>query len=217
MTLPSVIVVRACTDMFMMFETRCVNGYWKLNTIEYPVRRVSQGRWGDDGGMYESRQYSHSCDSGHIVNSMQQQPTYISIPGSENVYEYTLNKLCTIMGYSVSNVLSGRDNEKKWHFTTTDVMAPLASAPSAPLASAPLASAPAAARIPPHILAGFIEYCISQNQECPITMEPLTRSTIGLTPCGHVFNATALLEAVERSHSCPNCRTHLDASSIQRC
>lgn len=62
-------------------------------------------------------------------------------------------------------------------------------------------------RLPKHVEDAVIEQAfVTGSPLCPITMEPLTRDTITVTICGHLFSRGALGEALLRSRACPTCR-----------
>ena len=69
--------------------------------------------------------------------------------------------------------------------------------------------------IPIHIFHCFIESAIAKGEECPITMEKLTKETVGATPCGHLFDKDALQRCLKESGKCPACRQVASVSSIQ--
>ena len=78
------------------------------------------------------------------------------------------------------------------------------------------APAPAAAVVPlPSFVADLIiADAVAKGATCPITMEPLTKETARVTPCYHVFDATALAAwAASNEESptpiCPQCRSRI--------
>jgi len=44
------------------------------------------------------------------------------------------------------------------------------------------------------------------DDDCPITVAPLTKENICLTPCGHGINHAAMLQWLETKENCPVCR-----------
>lgn len=63
-------------------------------------------------------------------------------------------------------------------------------------------------RLPKHVEEAVIEQTFSKETPiCPITMEPLTRETVVVTVCGHLFSRGALEKAlITLSRVCPTCR-----------
>lgn len=63
-------------------------------------------------------------------------------------------------------------------------------------------------RLPKHVEDAVIEQAFTKEPPiCPITMEPLTRDTVVVTVCGHLFSRGALEEALLSLRSvCPTCR-----------
>lgn len=234
--LPALLFVRALRNSYILFRADVERGYWKLNVVENPARTLLGGQWSSDSAAtsYQANDYNHISENGHIVNTMKRLGKTIVVPGIGAIPEYSMTRMCVIVGKFASHVMTDNDPRCTWHFETTDIApvapsvpvahplahpvahpaAPVAPAPSAPLApSVPLAPI----TILPHILHGFISYCISQGQECPITMEPLSLETIGMTPCGHLFQASALQDAIRMSGTCPTCRSICSLESITRC
>lgn len=69
--------------------------------------------------------------------------------------------------------------------------------------------------IPQHIFRMYVEQAQANNQECPITMEPFEFSTVGCTPCGHLFQANAIKQYVTQTKKCPTCRKIIRPEDIQ--
>lgn len=61
-------------------------------------------------------------------------------------------------------------------------------------------------KYPQHIINTFIESCIAKNTECPFELEPLTKETTAITPCGHAATYSAMVRWIEGDDSCPVCR-----------
>ena len=109
------------------------------------------------------------------------------------------------------NVYMGNDKYREWHFLGTEF-------PSAPAPSSFAASpAPASAdphQIPRHIFKVFVEAAVAKKEACPITMEEITMENVAMTPCGHLFDKTALQMALRSRNTCPQCRAAV--TSMQR-
>lgn len=53
---------------------------------------------------------------------------------------------------------------------------------------------------------------VTNQDTCPITMEPFVKKTV--TPCGHAFEFTSIVLALERAQRCPMCREPVMQSQL---
>jgi hypothetical protein len=56
-----------------------------------------------------------------------------------------------------------------------------------------------------------------KTQECPICLDTIKESDMGITTCGHIFCYTCISMIINESHNkapCPNCKKSLDNSTI---
>lgn len=73
---------------------------------------------------------------------------------------------------------------------------------------------PPSAVLPPHIIRLIVSNAVSQGAVCPINLTPLAHDNAAVTPCGHVFDSTALKTWRASGHdSCPECRCPLTGPS----
>lgn len=77
--------------------------------------------------------------------------------------------------------------------------------PSAP----PSPSATLHPTFPQHLVNMIVEAAIQKGDTCPISFEPLTKTSARLTPCGHLVSHLAAEHWLSSAHSCPVCRTNL--------
>lgn len=72
--------------------------------------------------------------------------------------------------------------------------------------------------IPTHIMTSHIELAILKNEDCPISLSPLTKGTVAYTPCGHLFNYESLCETFKSTQlkSCPTCRAPMTQANITK-
>ena len=72
--------------------------------------------------------------------------------------------------------------------------------------------------IPTHIMTSHIELAILKNDDCPISLSPLTKGTVAYTPCGHLFNYESLCESFKSTQlkSCPTCRAPMTQANITK-
>lgn len=61
--------------------------------------------------------------------------------------------------------------------------------------------------LPSFVADALIQAAVTANATCPITMEPITAGSAAVTPCYHVFDATALTSwVVSGNKTCPTCK-----------
>lgn len=60
--------------------------------------------------------------------------------------------------------------------------------------------------LPPHVAAIVLATAEASRQACPISMEPIRKTTGAVTSCGHVFQAAAIQEWLQSNDTCPECR-----------
>ena len=65
---------------------------------------------------------------------------------------------------------------------------------------------PATNKLPPHVAATMIAAATAAHATCPITLDTIDATDATVTPCGHVFTATALRRWLESRRHCPECR-----------
>jgi hypothetical protein len=70
--------------------------------------------------------------------------------------------------------------------------------------------ATAIAPLPQFVSDMLIRDATTRHATCPITMEPIDKSTATATPCYHVFSANALAAwTASGNHTCPECRSQI--------
>ena len=69
-----------------------------------------------------------------------------------------------------------------------------------------LAPMPALAKIPQRIAWIIAEDASKNNQDCPISLNPISPITSSVTNCFHVFETESILEAIRTTAKCPVCR-----------
>lgn len=52
--------------------------------------------------------------------------------------------------------------------------------------------------------------------KCLVCLEGITAVNMGITPCGHMFCYTCLVESVKSVKKCPKCRKGLTAKTIKK-
>lgn len=61
-------------------------------------------------------------------------------------------------------------------------------------------------KIPHHIALRLIDLAVIKGEQCPVTLEPLTKETAIVTNCGHVFSREMIREKEKTIPTCPLCR-----------
>lgn len=92
--------------------------------------------------------------------------------------------------------------------------ASIPSQPSPPVAPIPIASAPST--LPQHLINIILEAAIEKESTCPISFDPLTKTSVRLTPCGHLVSHLAVERWLLSAHSCPVCRQELEVSALMK-
>jgi hypothetical protein len=136
------------------------------------------------------------------------------------VYEMTTPNL--VLPDRFYDVYMGNDKRRQWHFLGAEfpsaavavaVARALADTTAAAAPLAPLAPLAEPQQIPRHIFKLFVEASIAKKETCPITMEEISMENVAMTPCGHLFDKTALQLSLRTRNTCPQCRAPV--TSIQ--
>lgn len=177
-----------------------------------------------------------------FVGNVWRTGTYMSVPWNQCIYKYGFSNKNKCLPGEYHKVNTGKDITKRWHFEVgvmpmlvpvAPVLIPPVALPMAPvLVPAPALArqrapapppAPARQRAPPsyqsiptHVFHTFVETAIRNNENCPITMEALTRENVAAPPCGHLFTYDSLKQSIETSSVCPTCRANININQIQR-
>lgn len=189
---------------------------WKLDIIEGSKHLVTSASLREDGIETRPEVYQHERDtrldpSGvfYYECKMWRTNKYMILPGEGLVWQYDMTHANKVLPSRFNHVGSGRDGCKKWYFTLQDLQARTVSAPVIPVVSLPKS------KIPTHVFHAFVELAISKREECPISMEPLTRENVACPPCGHLFEKEGLKRALTSSGVCPTCRAVVTVEDLQ--
>ena len=161
---------------------------------------------------------------------------YLQVPSLGRVYEYDIERSFSVLPLEYYNV-SINDTLTQYYTYTGNgwcFFAPseATGAPPAPLAPSEATGAKDRSEatgakdrseakqekkifIPPMYFNAFVEMAMSKGEECPITMEPLSKECVGAPPCGHLFDKGALKRVLEESGKCPTCRHSASPTDIQ--
>jgi hypothetical protein len=106
------------------------------------------------------------------------------------------------MPLTLLTVVPRRDPEYDRHLA-----AALMGSLSGPLQSdQPPAQKPQQNPFPKHLVASVLAKAEADGQLCPITMEPIKKTTAYITSCGHVFQQSAIRHWLQDKTTCPECR-----------
>lgn len=231
MTFPSrMIVSMGVRDKYILVKTDMYTRgglpFWKFNIIEFPKDTVGTALWKEDGTPEFPINYYY-CKAGSNItqqNTIERKRSYILFPNNERVYEYKMSNTCTVLENVVLLVMVDEDYTCKWHFKKSHLRLAAGPAiahereriaaglvPAAPSTPVTVAHNP----IPAYIFNRFLDYAIEHKEECPITMETLTRENAAAAPCGHIFTSSAIKQHLKNSDTCPTCRAVTRQNMIQ--
>lgn len=190
---------------------------WKTNIVEGSKHLVSGATFRHDGIETPAETFWHERDtrldsSGvfYYECKMWRTQNYLIIPGEGQVWEYKMTHANKVLPSRYNHVGNCRDGCKKWHFTLSDLMAVTRQVPHI---SAPVEQS--VSKIPTHVFHAFVDLAISKREECPVSMEALTRENVACPPCGHLFEKESLRRALADRGVCPTCRMKAGVDTIQ--
>lgn len=71
-------------------------------------------------------------------------------------------------------------------------------------------------KFPQHLVNMIVEAAIDKGTNCPISFDPLTKTSARLTPCGHLVSHPAVECWLSSAHSCPVCRQDLQMEALMK-
>lgn len=221
--IPSHILICGGYDRYVLLSVTIVRGHYvKCLVIEKPKQFLLDSglrgcRWKNDGVPQEPRTCHHYRETfmqvDYYTNMVTRTSKYLSSEAHAVIPVYEMTTPNMVLPDRFYDVYMGNDKRREWHFLGAEfpfAAAPLA--PSAPRASAPVVAAPAPPasaqpqQIPRHIFKVFVEAAIAKKEACPITMEEITMENVAMTPCGHLFDKTAIQMSLRTRNTCPQCR-----------
>jgi len=215
--IPSHILICGGYDRYVLLSVTLVRGqYVKSEVIEKPKQFLldsgMQGcMWKNDGASQEPRTCRHYRETfsqvDYYTNMVTRTGKYLSSERHAIIPVYEMTTPNMVLPDRFYHVYMGNDKRREWHFLGAEF--PSRSPAPAPRAAAPAAAAAAAAQIPRHIFKVFVEAAIVKKETCPITMEEITMENVAMTPCGHLFDKTALQVSLRTRNTCPQCRAQI--------
>lgn len=88
--------------------------------------------------------------------------------------------------------------------------------PSAPVSRSRPSSPPKTSALPQYLVNMVIEAAVQKGDTCPVSLEPLTKASVRLTPCGHLVSHPAAEHWLSNAHSCPVCRQDLAKEALMK-
>lgn len=199
-----------------------------MKILPSPRDRLSSAKWchPTESQVIEPRELRVPCPqvaSGRLY--MRRLPKALRMV-STKIWAWEFSEVASLFLDSWISIF--RDQDTMNRFLESDFPVRPAPSPPAPAPYAPLAPAPSAApaprmpqliarqfSIPSHVFRGFVENAIQKKETCPILLEPLTLVTAAGLPCGHLFDRESIIQALEQSGCCPQCRRETSAEEIQ--
>ena len=195
--LPHMFIVKASPSSTRDEErfVLCISNYkeqnrsWKITIMDESRLLINNCVLMKDGTELESETYLHERDSSrysevkYYESCMKRTKRYIEIPGVGPIHEYKVSNPCKILSSKYYQVFMNKDLEMRWHFRIRREEP----------------------KIPIHVQNAYIEYALSKNEICPITLCPFERGDVACTPCGHLFSQSV----IESLKVCPTCRRDL--------
>lgn len=83
-----------------------------------------------------------------------------------------------------------------------------------PEPSAPPSIPKPSSAFPQHLVNMIVEAAIEKGSSCPVSFDPLTKTSARLTPCGHLVSHPAVECWLSSAHSCPVCRMNLAMETL---
>ena len=169
--------------------------------------------WKNDGVPQEPRACRHhretSMQVDYYTNMVTRTSKYLSSERHAIIPVYEMTTPNLVLPDRFYDVYMGNDRQREWHFLASEFPCATVALPAAAISAArpALVSAPAPSQqIPRHIFKVFVEAAIAKKETCPITMEEITMENVAMTPCGHLFDKTALQVSLRTRNTCPQCR-----------
>ena len=213
MELPELLIIKANENRFVLLSIDSRRDYVKLNIVEHSKHILSLGEWRSDGikGRNITCSIERTSRRGPVkyyTSTLCKTNKYIIVNWHDHIYLYTMTYPGITLPSEFYKVCKGLDTNERWHFTVADTIPPMPSAPEYNFHTIHSnTSSDLHEQIPKHILRIFIDTSIKNKDICPITLEPLVMGQIAMTTCGHLFHKKSLIDFLESSDICPQCRS----------
>lgn len=205
--IPPLIVLKAADDRHVLISLSLHDSlHVEANVVENSKYLFRNAEWRSDGLEGQSMNYifrrvsSRSAPKTY-TSTLCKTNCYLNVSWHQPIYIYTMTYPGVILPSTYVRVFRGDDIAENWHFKK----------PALYVASPQVASP---AKIPIHILRGYVESAIQKKEVCPITLEALVMGHISMTSCGHLFERQALVNMLKSSNKCPTCRCEIQDDFI---
>jgi hypothetical protein len=203
-------VVEDIQDSYLLYHAQKQNKggemCWVLNPVKNPQGLIEGSQWQLDGGesvpiqsFCHYREKTNASEAAKYQSHMRKGRAHIYIGGiiRQEAYIWYIDMPNKILPSSYYYVCSGQDTTKEWCFKVQ-----------------PAAAKQSSITLPKHVLHTFMEAAFAKGESCPITMDPLTKENCAYTACGHLFSHEAIVQCINTSGKCPNCRSKLGPLDI---
>lgn len=187
---------------------------WNLELVEWPLQQLDGFIWKTTGEEKRAEKFllknSVPCKIGRTGNYLDS--------GIISIYEYEIDKPASSLPVAFYKARMGVEPEGQWWFNAGDYM-DFFQDPDTVSDERDAATIEILPRkkksIPPHVFKILVETMVTRKEVCPISMEPLQLETTAGLPCGHLFEESSLIQALERKMACPICRESVLKEDIQ--
>jgi hypothetical protein len=212
--IPPLVILNAGDDRYVLLSLSLQDSkYVQAKVVDNSKYLFTSAEWRSDGLEGQPKNYifrrvsSRSATTKDYASTLRKTINYLIVPWHEPIYIYTMTYSGVILPSTYFRVFRNDDTEEKWHFKKP-------SASSSAEASPALPPVPAPAKIPSHIILGFVESAIQKKEICPITLDALVMGNIAMTSCGHLFEKQGLLNMLSSTTACPTCRAPIKQEDL---
>ena len=205
---PSLIIVKAAEDRHCLLSLSMIDRCVEAIIVDNSKYLFTNAEWRSDGiegrpEDYRFRRISSRSEPKYYPTTLCKTNKYVIVSWHEPIHIYTIKYPGVILPSTYFKVFKNEDTEERWHFKK-------------PSSSSGPSQAPAVsqAKIPSHIVRGFVESAIQKKEVCPITLDALVMGNVAMTSCGHLFTREALVSCLSSSNVCPNCRASVKEGDI---
>jgi hypothetical protein len=226
MNLPPLIIVKAGGERRVLISLTYLsdNNYIDAKIIENSKYLFSSAEWRSDGIHGRPTHHTFLRMSSRSVpktynSSLCKSNSYVKVPWHAPIHIFEMTNATVVLPSTFYKVFSGQDMGGRWHFKEIPTPSAPPLEPDAEVEAEVEVDAEVEVKqkIPPHIIQGYIESAIQKKEICPITLDPLVMGQIAMTPCGHLFDRSALENVVSSGKGCPQCRSEVCQRDLVMC
>jgi len=211
---PSLIIVKAAEDRHCLLSLSIVDRCMEASVVDNSKYLFTNAEWRSDGlegrpEDYRFRRISSRSEPKYYPTTLCKTNNYVIVNWHEPIHIYKIKYSGVILPSTYYRVFKNEDSAERWHFKK-----PSGAAGAAGAAGQSPSITVTQAKIPSHIVRGFVESAIQKKEICPITLDALVMGNVAMTSCGHLFEKEALINAITNSNVCPNCRADVKEGDI---